>query len=107
MDFLVPLSSSISAAQTLLGPDVHVQLDQRCMPAIDARDALVDMADIEHIDILAIGTRGLGALSRVLLGSTADYLTHHCHCSVSYTCSRNFSSSEFNMLVGGCEYRSL
>jgi nucleotide-binding universal stress UspA family protein len=36
----------------------------------------------EHVDLIVTGSRGWGASHRVVLGSTADHLTHHAHCPV-------------------------
>jgi hypothetical protein len=36
----------------------------------------------ETVDLLVVGSRGWGPLSRVALGSTSDWLTHHAPCPV-------------------------
>jgi nucleotide-binding universal stress UspA family protein len=36
----------------------------------------------ETVDLLVVGSRGLGPWSRVSLGSTSDYLVHHAACAV-------------------------
>jgi nucleotide-binding universal stress UspA family protein len=33
-------------------------------------------------DVLVIGSRGMGAMKRVFVGSTSDYCVHHCHTTV-------------------------
>lgn len=48
----------------------------------NAREALEDLSRELAIDLLVIGTRGLGAVKRVVLGSTSDYLCHHAPCAV-------------------------
>eukprot|EP00736_Rhodelphis_marinus_P012433 Rmarinus@m.10521 len=35
-----------------------------------------------EIDCLVLGTRGLGAVKRLMMGSFADYMVHHCPCDV-------------------------
>ncbi|HVW19329.1 MAG TPA: universal stress protein [Solirubrobacteraceae bacterium] len=40
--------------------------------------ALEDLS--EHVDLLVVGSRGWGAVRRVLLGSTSDRLAHRAHC---------------------------
>ncbi|CAI2173252.1 2433_t:CDS:2 [Funneliformis geosporum] len=48
----------------------------------DARDEIVRKVAELNADALVIGSRGLGALRRTLLGSVSDYCSHNCHCSV-------------------------
>lgn len=39
----------------------------------------------EEVDVLLCGSRHNGALRRVTLGSTSDYLAHHAHCALIVT----------------------
>lgn len=48
----------------------------------DARHLICDIAAMEKADMLIIGSRGLGALGRLVLGSVSDYIMHHAHCPV-------------------------
>ncbi|CAG8474234.1 9862_t:CDS:2 [Ambispora gerdemannii] len=48
----------------------------------DARDEIVRKVDEVNADALVIGSRGLGALRRTILGSVSDYCSHACHCTV-------------------------
>jgi nucleotide-binding universal stress UspA family protein len=34
------------------------------------------------VDVLVLGTRGMGTFKRAFLGSVSDYLVHHCTCPV-------------------------
>lgn len=43
-----------------------------------AAEALADLADDPSVWMVAVGSRGRGAVSRVLLGSVADRLVHVC-----------------------------
>lgn len=43
---------------------------------------LVKVADREQVDLVAVGARGHSRVSRILLGSTSDYVATHAHCSV-------------------------
>lgn len=45
-----------------------------------ATSELVKVA--EGVDLLVVGSRGLGLSARVSLGSTSDYLVHHASCAV-------------------------
>lgn len=46
------------------------------------RTTICDIAAEEDPDILAIGSRGLGTMERLLLGSVSDYVVHHAPCPV-------------------------
>lgn len=39
-------------------------------------ERMCDFADAEHFDLLVVGSKGRGAVSRVLIGSTTDRLVH-------------------------------
>ena len=43
---------------------------------------IVEVANKEKVNTIVMGTRGLGAVSRTLLGSVSDYVLHHAHCTV-------------------------
>jgi len=45
------------------------------------RDRICKLAG-EGIDILVIGSRGLGSMERLMLGSVSDYIVHHAPCPV-------------------------
>ncbi|CAG8550765.1 12472_t:CDS:2 [Ambispora gerdemannii] len=48
----------------------------------DARDEIVRKVEEVCADSLVIGSRGLGALKRTILGSVSDYCSHICRCTV-------------------------
>lgn len=45
-------------------------------------DAIIDFAKTENIDLIIMGSRGLGASSIFKVGSIANQVVKHCHCSV-------------------------
>ncbi len=45
-------------------------------------DRIVEIADEGNFDIIFIGSHGLSAFGRFLIGSVSDRVVHHAHCSV-------------------------
>jgi nucleotide-binding universal stress UspA family protein len=44
--------------------------------------SLLSAADERRSDLIVLGAQGLSALDRFLLGSVAEHVLHHAHCSV-------------------------
>ena len=38
---------------------------------------IIKRADEHKVDMIVMGTRGMGALRRTILGSVSDYVVHH------------------------------
>jgi nucleotide-binding universal stress UspA family protein len=43
---------------------------------------IVDFASQERVDLIVLGTRGLGGFKRMLMGSVSSGVVNHAHCSV-------------------------
>lgn len=46
------------------------------------RLTITEVAEEENTDVIVMGSRGLGAVKRLILGSVSDYTLHHAPCSV-------------------------
>jgi nucleotide-binding universal stress UspA family protein len=42
-----------------------------------AREQICKVAEAENADFLVVGSRGLGTMERLMLGSVSDYVVHH------------------------------
>jgi nucleotide-binding universal stress UspA family protein len=49
----------------------------------DPANATLKLAQQEHADLIVVGRRGLGGLSRLLLGSVSENIVAHAHCAVA------------------------
>ncbi len=47
-----------------------------------AADRIVEIAEEGSFDMIVIGSHGLNAFGRFLIGSVSDRVVHHAHCSV-------------------------
>ena len=45
-------------------------------------EAIVEISEKEHADLIVVGTRGLGGFKKLLLGSVSSGILSHAHCSV-------------------------
>ncbi|KAL0410234.1 UNVERIFIED_CONTAM: Universal stress protein A-like protein [Sesamum latifolium] len=53
-----------------------------CILEGDPKEMICDVAEQMQIDLIAIGSRGLGKIKRAFMGSVSDYVTHHAKCPV-------------------------
>ena len=47
-----------------------------------ADEEVVDLAEEVGADLIVMGSRGLGGMSRALVGSVSDSVVRHAHCPV-------------------------
>ncbi|MDX1976290.1 MAG: universal stress protein [Pseudanabaenaceae cyanobacterium bins.68] len=77
----------LSAAQQLLDQYQQIASDRQvsCQTRLEQgnpREKICAIAQAETADLLIIGSRGLGNLERLMLGSVSDYVVHHAPCAV-------------------------
>ena len=48
----------------------------------DAADAILDVAEETHADLIVVGNKGMTGAKRFLLGSVPNKVSHHAPCSV-------------------------
>nr|GME20772.1 universal stress protein A-like protein [Ipomoea batatas] len=48
----------------------------------DPKDKICQAAEEMNVDLLVVGSRGLGNITRAFLGSVSDYCAHYAHCPV-------------------------
>jgi hypothetical protein len=66
--------------------DYYVYAQFRCRGKLssgDAREIICNGTKRWNIDLVVMGSRGMGALKRTFLGSVSDYCVHHCECPVA------------------------
>ncbi len=44
--------------------------------------AIIDYAKNNNFNVIIVGTTGMGRVQEIFLGSVANYVIHHAHCSV-------------------------
>ena len=67
------------AERSLTAQGIVVALEPR---AGDPATAILDVAERAEVELIVMGTRGLGTAERWLIGSVSDKVLHHAHCSV-------------------------
>ncbi|XP_018434855.1 universal stress protein PHOS34 isoform X2 [Raphanus sativus] len=48
----------------------------------DAKDIICQAVEQMHVDLLVVGSRGLGKIRRAFIGSVSDYCAHHANCPI-------------------------
>ena len=48
----------------------------------DPADALLGLADFEHVDLIVVGNKGMAGAQRFLLGSVPNKISHRAGCDV-------------------------
>ncbi len=75
-DYVVQQACGILAAEDIIATCKEI------VASTSVPDAIIDYAEKENIDLIIIGSRGLGKSSRFKMGSVASKLVKHAPCSV-------------------------
>lgn len=75
-DYIVQQACGVLAAEDVIATCRHV------VAASSVPDAIIDYAEKENIDLIIIGSHGLGKSSRFKMGSVASKVVKHSPCSV-------------------------
>ncbi|KAF3611038.1 hypothetical protein DY000_02050862 [Brassica cretica] len=48
----------------------------------EAKEIICQAVEQMHVDLLVVGSRGLGKIRRAFIGSVSDYCAHHANCPI-------------------------
>ncbi|EOA29517.1 hypothetical protein CARUB_v10014583mg, partial [Capsella rubella] len=48
----------------------------------EAKEMICEAVEQMHVDLLVVGSRGLGKIKRAFIGSVSDYCAHHANCPI-------------------------
>ncbi|TPX65387.1 hypothetical protein SpCBS45565_g05219 [Spizellomyces sp. 'palustris'] len=65
-----------------LGQNAKISHEIYALKGGDPRDVIVDFCHERAADVLVLGSRGLGAFRRTILGSVSEYCVRHAPCPV-------------------------
>lgn len=77
-----PSEKDLSDLADELERAVHELETTAIIPAPSAGNCVVETAGRVKADLIAMGTHGRGGLSRLVLGSVAEYVVRHASCPV-------------------------
>lgn len=72
--------SILDEARKILG-EINCEINEELLEGPEA-EAILSVAEIQKVDLILIGTRGLGSLEGILLGSVSRKVIHHASCPV-------------------------
>ncbi|MDE1828830.1 MAG: universal stress protein [Thaumarchaeota archaeon] len=59
-----------------------IPYELKVVEGISITETLVSYADMHHVDVIVMGSRGLGGFKKLMLGSVASGVTQHSKCPV-------------------------
>lgn len=82
MNILDEATKIINEHSTKLNKTAKISHEIYALKAGDPRDVIVDFCRDAKVDLLVMGSRGIGAVKRALMGSTSAYCVHNAPCPV-------------------------
>ncbi len=77
------LKSSAANSLSKLEPNLkEVPYELKVIDGISVVETLLSYAEMHHVDIIVMGSRGLGGFKKLLLGSVASGISQHSKCPV-------------------------
>ena len=70
----------LDEARKILG-GINCEINEELIEGPEA-EAILSVAEINKVGLILLGTRGLGSLEGILLGSVSRKVTHHASCPV-------------------------
>jgi len=70
----------LDEARKILG-EINSEINEELLEGPEA-EAILSIAEIQKVGLILMGTRGLGSLEGLLLGSVSRKVTHHASCPV-------------------------
>jgi nucleotide-binding universal stress UspA family protein len=76
-------AATVKEFSEALAPDASLGVTYRVLNVQgDPREVLPAQAEALHADLLVMGSRGLGAISKMILGSVSSYVSREAPCAV-------------------------
>ena len=72
--------SILDQARKILG-EINFEINEELLEGPEA-EAILSVAEIQKIDLILMGTRGLGSFEGMLVGSVSRKVTYHAFCPV-------------------------
>ncbi|XP_071908568.1 uncharacterized protein [Coffea arabica] len=74
-------AASVLSRALLMCKDYKIKAETLILEG-DPKDRICEAAEELHVDLVVVGSRGLGKIKRAFLGSVSDYCAHHVRCPV-------------------------
>ncbi len=81
LQVLSAVGEQIAEAAEQIARDHGAKTVRRLVEDGDAAERILEIAEREKVDAIILGSRGLGTLKGLLLGSVSTKVAHHAHCT--------------------------
>ena len=83
LELLEPIGIQILSDVTAAAKKHGVKEPTTVLWGGEPSQAILELADREHADLIVLGTRGLGEVEGLLVGSVSSKVTAHASCAVT------------------------